>query len=198
MPLVHPDVLLGRALLANARDAIAAELSVPFPVPAVAHPALREQGASFVTLTIDGRLRGCIGSLQPHRALRADVRANAVSAATRDPRFAPLSRDEFRVARVEVSVLEPAQPLEADSADHASAQLRPFEDGVILAWRGRRAPFLPQVWEALPLPADFLRELRRKAGLAPEFWDRDLRLWRYAVAKWKESEVDQVDEEARS
>jgi len=196
MPSAQPDAALGRALLANGRHAIATELSVRFPAPADAHPALEAQGASFVTLTIDGQLRGCIGSLQPHRPLGADVRANAIAAATRDPRFAPLSRAEFHVVRVEVSLLEPAQPLAADSAVHALAQLRPFEDGVILAWQGRRATFLPQVWEMLPRPVDFLRELRRKAGLTPEFWADDLRLWRYAVTKWKESEVGELDEEA--
>jgi len=195
MPLGHPDPALGRALLANARDAIAQALRAPGPVVGATHPALDALGASFVTLTLDGRLRGCIGSLEAHRALLADVRANAVSAATRDPRFAPVSRAEFEVTRVEVSVLEPAQALQAERAEDATVQLRPFADGVILSWQDRRATFLPQVWEALPRPADFLRELRRKAGLPPEFWDPDVRLWRYAVTKWKEGEFDPLDEE---
>jgi len=198
MPIGQPEPALGRALLANARHAIAVTLRAPATRPEATHPALDALGASFVTLTIGGGLRGCIGSLEAHRTLGADVRANAVSAATRDPRFAPLSLAEFEVTRVEVSVLEPAQALAADSVEHAIAQLRPFADGVILSWQGRRATFLPQVWEALPRPADFLRELRRKAGLPPEFWDRDVRLWRYAVTKWQEAEFSQFDQEARS
>ena len=181
------DGSLGSALLGCARGAIGAALGRRQPSFPGSHPALDEPGASFVTLTRDGALRGCIGSLEPHRPLVDDVRANAVAAALRDPRFAPLSASEFGAILIEVSVLGPSEPLEADSEPQALRSLRPFEDGVILSWREHRATFLPQVWQVLPQPGDFLRELRRKAGLAADFWSPELRLSRYRVAKWREA-----------
>ena len=114
------------------------------------------------------------------------MRGNAVAAAFRDPRFDALSRGEYAQVRVEVSLLGAAEPVDADGEAQALRALRPFEDGVIVEWRGRRATFLPQVWEALPEPARFLGELRRKAGLPAGFWAEDLRLSRYAVTKWQE------------
>lgn len=191
MDTLQADARLGAALLGSARAAIASALgAAPVAFVRPAHPALDEHGASFVTLERENRLRGCIGTLDAHRTLDEDVRANAVAAALRDPRFPPLRAGELASTRIEVSVLGAAQPLPvADEAD-ALARLRPFEDGLILAWRERRATFLPQVWDALPRPRDFLRELRRKAGLSPEFWAADLRLSRYRVAKWTERAVE--------
>ena len=185
MPML--EQALGAELLDCARGAIGAALGATSARFAGSHPALDEPGACFVTLTRDGALRGCIGSLQPHRALGDDVRANAVAAALRDPRFAPLPVRELDAILIEVSVLGPSEPLAADSEAQALRLLRPFEDGVILSWRERRATFLPQVWEVLPQAPDFLRELRRKAGLAADFWSPELRLSRYRVAKWREA-----------
>lgn len=193
---------LGPALLSLARGAIAsafdagAGAGAPRPVTADARtetsvplPALARldaPGATFVTLTLDGALRGCIGSLQAWRPLRLDVTENARASAFRDPRFPALSADEFPRIRVEVSLLGPAEPFPVEGEDDAIARLRPRVDGVILAWRDRRATFLPQVWEQIPDPRAFLGQLRRKAGLPADFWAPDLRLVRYAVDKWVE------------
>ncbi len=177
---------LGRAVLALARAAIAARLGLARPAPS-SHPALDEAAACFVTLTLNGALRGCIGSLGPRRSLREDVRENAVGAAFRDPRFAPLGREEFERIGIEVSLLAPAQPMHCRDEADALAQLRPGVDGVILDCAGHCATFLPQVWESLPDPRRFLGELKRKAGLAVDHWAPDLRLSRYEVRKWKEA-----------
>ncbi len=180
----------GRLLLALARAAITRRLGRPAgpsgddaPRPAW----LDEPGAVFVTLTRHGVLRGCIGSLEAHRPLREDLRANAQAAAFDDPRFPPLNAEELDTTRVEVSVLSRPEPLSfADEAD-CLAQLRPGVDGVILEYGWHRATFLPQVWEQLPEPRQFMAHLKRKAGLAPDFWSGDLRLSRYGVEKFKEA-----------
>lgn len=178
---------LGRQLLALARNAIKHRLR-GIPEAAAADPALAAAGAVFVTLTQDGQLRGCIGSLEAWRPLAEDVRENARAAAFRDPRFPPLAADELPRTRVEVSLLTPAEPIAfVDEAD-ALRQLRPGEDGIVLECGSRCATFLPQVWEQLPEPAHFLGQLKRKAGLPGDFWSDDLRLSRYRVEKWKEGE----------
>lgn len=177
---------LGQTLLQLARRSISEALGEAAPATPDL-PALHENAATFVTLTQAGELRGCIGSLEAHRPLIDDVRANARAAAFRDPRFPPLTRDELARTRVEVSLLTPAEPLfVADEAD-ALARLRPHVDGLILAAGGRRATFLPQVWEQLPEPAVFLARLKQKAGLPADYWSHELRLWRYMVQKWQEN-----------
>jgi AmmeMemoRadiSam system protein A len=110
-----------------------------------------------------------------------------LAAAFRDSRFEPLQVEEFAHIEVEVSVLEPALPLAADTEAQAHAALRPGIDGVILEWRGHCATFLPQVWEQLPQPHEFLGALKRKAGLRADFWADDLRLSRYRVRKFAQS-----------
>lgn len=176
---------LGRALLVRARNAIAAELGeAPTAEPAAAH--LAEAGATFVTLTQRGDLRGCIGSLEAWRPLEEDVRSNARAAAFRDPRFTPLRREELTSTQVEVSLLSPATPIAFADEDDAAKQLQPGVDGVILEWHGRRGTFLPQVWESLPERHLFLAHLKHKAGLPADFWAPDIRLYRYQVRKWKE------------
>ncbi|HEY5635147.1 MAG TPA: AmmeMemoRadiSam system protein A [Burkholderiaceae bacterium] len=184
------DDTLGRALIACARDEIARELQLASWLEVPDHPALASLGATFVTLTQSGRLRGCIGTLSAHRTLVADVRANAVAAALRDPRFAPLSRPEFARTLIGVSLLGATKPMPVQSEEDALAQLEPFDDGIVLVWRNRRATFLPQVWESLPQPGDFLRELKRKAGLPADFWSHEIALSRYRVAKWQEADAD--------
>jgi hypothetical protein len=182
-----PDAALGQALLIRARNAIAAELGGP-PQAEPDHPALAQPGATFVTLTQAGQLRGCIGSLEAWRPLDADVRENAKAAAFRDPRFDPLSRDELDRTHVEVSLLTPAVPLEFSDEADAVRQMRPGIDGMIFECRGRRGTFLPQVWESLPDPQMFFAHLKQKAGFAPGFWSPEVRLYRYEVQKWKEAE----------
>ncbi len=176
---------LGHALLARARNAIAAQFGEP-PQPEPTHAQLTAPGATFVTLTQNGNLRGCIGSLEAWRPLEADIRANAQSAAFRDPRFAPLTREELAVTRVEVSLLTPAQAMRFTDEADALRQLRPGIDGIIFECAGRRSTFLPQVWESLPQPQQFLAHLKQKAGLAANFWSPEVKLYRYEVKKWKE------------
>lgn len=179
-----PDDALGTALLARARNAIGSE----FGAAALAepdHPALAQPGATFVTLTQDGQLRGCIGSLEASRPLDTDVRENAKAAAFRDPRFNPLDREELDRTRVEVSLLTPAKPLEISDEADAIRQLRPGIDGMIFECNGRRGTFLPQVWEGLPEPRQFLNHLKQKAGFAADFWSPEVKLYRYEVQKWK-------------
>ncbi len=183
------DATQGQALLSQARDAISRHLGGS-GCACTEQPWMQQPAASFVTLTQHGDLRGCIGSLQACRPLRDDVRSNAVAAATRDPRFVPLTLAELPRTRIEVSLLAPSQPLHFDSEQQALAQLRPGIDGLILEYRDARSTFLPQVWESLPQARDFLARLKLKAGLPADFWHRELRLSRYTVSKWQESGHD--------
>ena len=181
----QPDTEKGSTLLKLARSEIASKLGHETAFPTQAS-WLQEPGASFVTLTRQGELRGCIGTLEAHRPLGLDVRENAVAAAFRDPRFMPLTREEFDDIRVEVSLLSPTEALAVASEEHALATLRPGIDGVVFEYGHYRSTFLPQVWEQLPEPAEFLAHLKRKAGLSMDFWSESVRLSRYTVSKWKE------------
>jgi AmmeMemoRadiSam system protein A len=175
-------------VLRLARRAIAEALGLD-GAPAVdlsAAPWLGETGATFVTLTLDDRLRGCVGSVRAWRALAEDVCANAVGAALRDPRFPPLAAAELQATRIEVSLLSPLEQLDAADERSATALLRAGVDGVVLEAGVRRAVFLPQVWSDLPDPLDFLHQLRRKAGLEPAAWPREARLLRFSVVKLRE------------
>lgn len=145
---------------------------------------LRAPGASFVTLKLDGDLRGCIGTIEPHRALGDDVAHNAYASAFRDPRFPPVSDREMPRLHVEVSVLSPRESLGVKSEAEALAALRPDIDGVVIQYGGLGSTFLPQVWESLPDPREFLEQLRRKAGLPGDFWHPDMKVWRYTVEKF--------------
>jgi len=176
---------VGLALTNLARYSIATALRVPAPVPAD-HVWLAAPGASFVTLTQHGQLRGCIGSLQAWRSLRDDVVSNARAAALHDPRFAALKPTELAVTRIEVSVLSAPEPLDFSSREDALAKLRPGIDGVILSASGSRATFLPQVWDELPTPDVFISHLLRKAGLSPSYWSDGIRLSRYTVTAFAE------------
>lgn len=176
---------LGPVLLAQARKAIADALGQSAPPPPE-HPKLKERGASFVTLTIDGELRGCIGSLNAHRALGEDIRENAVAAALRDPRFPPLSAAEFGQVGIEVSLLSEPDFMEFRDEADALAQLVPGRDGVIFFNGCQKATFLPQVWDQLPDPRDFMAALKRKARLPADFWGPNVMLARYQVQKWHE------------
>lgn len=176
---------LGPALIARARNAIADALNLPTG-PEPAHAALAEPGATFVTLRHGGRLRGCIGTLEARRPLDHDVRMHALAAAFQDARFEALREDEFDALEIEVSLLEPSEPLDVGSEAEALCALQPGVDGVTLEYRGRRATFLPQVWEQLGSPQAFLAALKRKAGLPEDFWAEQLRLWRYRVRSFDE------------
>ena len=174
----------GTKLLSIARGAIESKLFGSASMPDA--PWLRQNGATFITLTKDGALRGCIGSLEAARPLGDDTAENAIAAAFRDPRFPPMSATEWPGIKVEVSLLSAPKPMRfADEADLV-AQIRPGEDGIILECDGRRATFLPQVWESIPDKRQFLGELVRKAGLPADLRLGRCRVWRYKVTKWKE------------
>jgi AmmeMemoRadiSam system protein A len=176
---------VGATLVAWARDAISEKFGAT-PVPPAPTGWLQQPQATFVTLTRQGDLRGCIGSLEPKRPLGLDVRENAVGAAFRDPRFSPLTADEWRHTRVEVSLLSPLEALDPPSEKALQTMLRPGIDGVLIQYGHHRSTFLPQVWEQLPQPAEFLANLRRKAGLPPDLFEPGFKVWRYTVAKWRE------------
>lgn len=182
---MHDDAL-GAALLALARGTIEAQFGREFVGPR--HDALEREGATFVTLKHEGALRGCIGTLEPVRALRDDVAHNALAAAFSDPRFDPLRHAELGGLCVEVSLLGPCEEVVCRDEEHLLAQLRPGVDGLVLRYGRRRGTFLPQVWDAVPEPRRFLRELKHKAGLPGDFWHPDIAIARYEVAKWSEAE----------
>ncbi len=171
-----------QAVLRTAAAAIEAKLGIvqaAMPGTTDLRGALGEPRASFVTLTIDGRLRGCCGTLEPVRPLLLDVWSNAQASAFRDPRFVPITAQEWRWSRLEVSLLTPCQRMVVASEQQLLLELVPGRDGLVLEWRGMRATFLPKVWEQVARPRDFLRRLKEKAGLDADFWAADVQVWRY-------------------
>jgi AmmeMemoRadiSam system protein A len=179
------DTDLGETLLAIARAAIGSELGFG-GTASTGHRSLFAPAATFVTLHVGERLRGCIGSVEARRPLGEDVRANAIAAAFNDPRFPPLAAHEFASTALEVSLLGPSEPLPCTGEDDAVARLQPGIDGIILHCDRRRAIFLPQVWQQLPDPREFLVALMRKAGLPANGWNANVRLARYTVSNYCE------------
>ena len=175
----------GAQLLAIARHAIETRLGLRAAdrQEDISSTAL---GASFVTLTRAGDLRGCIGSLEARRPLAEDVAENACAAAFHDPRFSPVSAAEWPEIALEVSVLGEIEWRDCPTLAEALAWIRPGKDGVVLASGSRRATFLPQVWETLPDVEDFFSALHRKAGLSVSSWSADTRIGRYPVLKYRE------------
>jgi hypothetical protein len=142
--------------------------------------ALHALRATFVTLRRPcGALRGCRGQLEATRALGDDVFFNAIASALDDPRFAPLAADEIDGLEIEVAVLSPLEAVDVRSEAELRRVLMPGRDGLVLIAGSRRATFLPKVWEMLPDPADFLGELKRKAGLPTNYWSDAVRIDRY-------------------
>ncbi|MBE0408497.1 MAG: AmmeMemoRadiSam system protein A [Anaerolineales bacterium] len=132
--------------------------------------SLRQERASFVTLTLHGQLRGCMGAIEPQQPLAEDVRQQAISSAFHDPRFSPVQSDELPDIEIEISCLSPIQPLEYESPEELISALRPGIDGVLLREGNLRATFLPQVWEKIPDTEQFLSLLCQKMGVAPDYW----------------------------
>lgn len=142
---------------------------------------------TFVTLKINERLRGCIGNLTSDTPLASGVRRNAINAAFHDPRFEPLSTSELERVEIEISILSQPQPLQYRDADDLINKLRPQIDGVIIRKDQASATFLPQVWEQLPRPQDFLAHLCMKAGLAADSWQNpELEISTYQVQYFEE------------
>ena len=171
------------ALLDLARASIRAGLEGGEPrVRATDYPAgLQAPRASFVTLNVAAQLRGCIGTLEAHQPLVLDVAQNAFAAAFRDPRFPALGRDEFARIEIHISILSVPEPVSFASEADLLARLRPGVDGLIIEEGYRRGTFLPAVWESLPEPGEFLRQLKRKAGLPADYWSAGIRIRRYTV-----------------
>jgi hypothetical protein len=173
-----------RTLLSVARSSIRHGLThhrAPTIDPQTYPAELRATRAAFVTLNRDGRLRGCIGHLEACQSLVQDVAENAYAAAFRDPRFPPLDADELADLEVHIAVLSAPEPISVASETDLLGRLRPGTDGLILEDRGRRGTFLPAVWESLPEPAQFLAQLKQKAGLPPDHWSDSLRISRYTA-----------------
>lgn len=183
------DEVHGRMLISLARASLAQALGGATPVTVPDEQWLKERRASFVTLTQDGQLRGCIGSLEVSRPLGEDVVKNAAAAAFSDHRFTPLAASELAAVEVEVSVLSSPTLLSFGDERELLHTLRPDFDGVIVAHGGARATYLPQVWEQLPEPRQFLSSLMQKAGISADTPLARCTVWRYQVKKWRECEL---------
>jgi AmmeMemoRadiSam system protein A len=146
-----------------------------------------EKRAAFVTLNIHGNLRGCIGHIVPQVALVESIKSNALSAAFKDPRFPPLSREEWNDIEVEISILTVPEQLQYTDAEDLLEKLRPGIDGVILIKNHRQSTFLPQVWDQLPDKADFLSQLCMKAGMGANEWKKgDITVFTYQAQAFEE------------
>lgn len=180
----------GRQLVEVARETIQKALFNPkdkSEPETASSPKFQERRGTFVTLTLNGALRGCIGHILPQETLIEGVRINAINAAFRDPRFRPLGQNEFEKIRVEVSILTEPKPLPYTDANDLLAKLRPGTDGVIIRKGYHQATFLPQVWEQLPNKKDFLSHLCLKAGLDRDAWAYEkLEVHAYQVQAFEE------------
>jgi AmmeMemoRadiSam system protein A len=180
----------GRYLLAVARKTIEGRLfngESGSAGDAVFSPRFSERRGTFVTLTINGCLRGCIGHIIPHESLIEGIKVNAINAAFRDPRFGPLTKDEWDKVKIEISILSKPQPCPYSDATDLLNKLRPGRDGVIIKKGHAQATFLPQVWEQLPDQKEFLTHLCSKAGLDGHAWKRDrLEVSTYQVQAFEE------------
>ena len=177
-------------LLKLARQALEAGVRGQLPPtldPQALPPNLQQPGASFVTLTRNGDLRGCVGALEPYQTLAEDVREHAIAAALQDFRFPPVQPSELPDIKIEISRLTLPKDLEYDSPEDLLTRLQPGVDGVTLMHGRARATFLPQVWEKLPEPKMFLNHLSRKMGASEDLWrKKKLRVQTYQVEEFHE------------
>ena len=177
--MTSPDQLTeeeGKHLLSVARKTIQEALSRKKDrkePDSFASSKYSERRGTFVTLTMNGALRGCIGHIIPQESLIEGIRINAVNAAFRDPRFRPLSKNDFEKIKIEISILTEPKPLVYSDANELFMKLRPGIDGVIIKRGFHQATFLPQVWEQLPDKKAFLTQLCLKAGLDGDIWKRE-------------------------
>ena len=157
------------------RPAVADEIADLFP---------DEKRATFVTVEVGGELNGCIGRLHPTRPIPEDIVANAYRAAFRDQRFDPVGRDDLEALSVHISVLQPLEPVPADSDDEIWEHVDPGRHGLLLQSGERHGTFLPSVWDKCDSREQFLTHLKRKAGLPPSSWPNDLQVFRYTVEEF--------------
>jgi len=151
--------------------------------------SLQQTRASFVTLHKHGQLRGCIGSIIPTRPLALDVSHNAFAAAFQDPRFPPVQAHELDDLEIEISILSMPEPIEFSSEDDLLEKIRPGIDGLILKEGPYSGTFLPSVWEQIPDKREFLRQLKRKAGLPADYWSPTIRVFRYTTDSFSEKDL---------
>lgn len=180
MNLINQQELLGFA-----RKAIASHFSGKKYDLEFVSRALKEKRGVFVSLHKNGELRGCIGFIQPIKSIYDSVKENALNAAFHDPRFRPLSKEELPEITIEISVLSVPAKLEYKDENELIRKLKPKIDGIVLEKNGRQATFLPQVWEQIPDPFDFLRQLSWKAGLSIDAW-KSADIYTYKVEKFEE------------
>ncbi|WP_417345931.1 AmmeMemoRadiSam system protein A [Ferrimonas sp.] len=173
-------------LLTLARNAIGRRLGLSEREVKGGTQSLSQSLACFVTLKVEGELRGCVGTLEPRYPLWQGVQRMAVAAAFEDGRFAPLSLDEWSQVKVSISILTPSEPLAVSSEAELLQNLRPGEDGLTLDFGRNHATFLPAVWETLPKPKAFVTQLKRKAGLDSEFWSDEIQWFRYHSISFSE------------
>ena len=181
-------------LLFTARQTISAELGIKwdgYDGKPVTRPkddeGLKEQKGTFVTLTMDGELRGCIGQIVPDESVESTVKENALSSAFYDPRFAPLRPEEFEKIKIEISILSKPEEFKYTSTTDLLSFLKPKVHGVIIKLGGRSATFLPQVWEDVPSKEEFLSHLCLKAGLGQNEWKSNkLQVFTYTVEHFNE------------
>lgn len=180
------------ALIALAKAAILVALNQPedfdLETALKTYPVLEKNGAVFITINTgpDEQLRGCIGSLEAYRPLYKDIISNAQSAALRDPRFKPLTLEEFDKVTIEVSILSEPKPLNYNNVADLKKKIKPFEDGVVLKLNKNQATYLPQVWEDLPSFDTFFSSLCQKANLSTDCLSLHPEISTYQVKHYKE------------
>ncbi len=177
-----------KQLLQLARETIKSRFSSSFKLETVP-PEFQEKRGVFTTLHKQGKLRGCVGCLQPVKPLHEAIKENALNAAFHDPRFPPLKDEELAETEIEISILTVPQKLDYSSPAELVRKLRPKIDGVILKTKSHSATFLPQVWEEISDPFDFLERLTWKAGLPPHAWET-AEIYVYQVERFKENQVE--------
>lgn len=182
------DEKIKKYLLQVARNTIAGELGLKTEIiEEIDDPILNEKRGVFVTLEIEGQLRGCIGNIMPVYPLEKAVKQNAISAAFGDPRFSEVSREEFNEIEIEISVLTVPKKLEYKDAEDLLKKLKQMEDGVVLKKGYYEATYLPQVWEKVADKEDFLSSLCMKAGMNMNEWRKgDVEVLIYNVEMFKE------------
>ncbi len=183
-PLQHYKTAYAKPLLQLARNAIEfyfQQQRIPHVKLTTVPMVLRRPMATFVTITLNNQLRGCIGSLEAVRPLAADIVHNAFQAAFHDPRFPSLTKSEWQQVTLSISILSDSTPIDFTSEAALIHALRPHIDGVILTYHQQRGTFLPSVWQSLPDPRQFLHHLKQKAGLAADFWSNNICVSRYTT-----------------
>ena len=181
------DYFERKQLLKLARDTLKYHFkNKPIPPDVIPpNPKFQEKHGVFVTLQKEGKLRGCIGYIQPIKSLYEAVKENAFNAAFHDSRFTALKEEELPKVEIEISILSVPEELKYKDSLELIRKLKPKVDGVILEKNGREATFLPQVWNEVLIPEDFLRQLSWKAGLAPDGW-KSAKIFTYQAEVFKE------------